>query len=188
MMNTLTNKLIVISGCSGGGKSSLLSTLSDAGYCTIPEVGRQIVKEQLEIKGKMTPWENPIAFCELLITKSIAAYHDGQNIEHIKEDLLFFDRSFLDGVSYYQTLKIPESRKYDHFIDELRYYPTVFMTPPWPEIFCNDDERKHSFEDAIIEYNRLLAFYAHCGYRILEIPKISIQERLQFMISNISFK
>ena len=62
------------------------------------------------------------------------------------------------------------------------------MTPPWPEIFCNDDERKHSFEDAVIEYNRLLEFYAFCGYKILEIPQISVQKRLRFVISNIFLK
>ena len=182
------NKLIVISGCSGGGKSSLLTALNDSGYYTIPEVGRQIVKEQLDIKGSITPWDNPTAFCEMIITRSVVAYHQAQAIENSKENLVFFDRSFLDGVSYYQTLKIPDSGKYDHYIDELRYYPAVFMTPPWPEIFCNDDERKHSFEDAVIEYNRLLGFYAFCGYKILEIPKNSVQERLQFVISNISLK
>ncbi|MBV8801673.1 MAG: AAA family ATPase [Gammaproteobacteria bacterium] len=182
------NKLIVISGCSGGGKSSLLSALSDHGYYTIPEVGRQIVKEQLEVNGSITPWDNPTEFCEMIITRSVAVYHQVQSIKNPKKNLVFFDRSFLDGVSYYQTLKILDSRKYDHFIDELRYYPTIFMTPPWPEIFCNDDERKHSFEDAVIEYSRLLGFYASCGYKILEIPKISIKKRLQFVISNISLK
>lgn len=187
-MSTLTKKLVIISGCSGGGKSALLSALSDSGYYTIPEVGRQIVKEQLDTKGSITPWDNPTAFCELLITRSITAYHKVQTIEHPKKDLLFFDRSFLDGVSYYQTLKIPNSGKYNHFIDELRYYSTVFMTPPWPEIFCNDDERKHSFEDAVLEYHRLLEFYAGCDYKILEIPKNSVQERLQFVIANIALK
>lgn len=182
------NKLIVISGCSGGGKSSLLSALDDYGYSTISEVGRQIVKEQLENKGNTTPWDNPIGFCELLIKRSVAAYHETKTITYPKESLIFFDRSFLEGVSYYQTLKIPDSQKYDHFIAELRYYPTVFMTPPWPEIFCNDDERKHTFEDAVLEYKRLLEFYAYCGYKIVEIPKISIQERLRFVLSTILLK
>ena len=41
------NKLIVISGCSSGGKSTLLEELKNNGYAVIPEVGREIVKEQL---------------------------------------------------------------------------------------------------------------------------------------------
>ncbi|MEJ0063372.1 MAG: AAA family ATPase [Alphaproteobacteria bacterium] len=60
------------------------------------------------------------------------------------------------------------------------------MTPPWKEIFCQDDERKHCFEDAVAEYERLTAFYPKCGYRILEIPKTGVQERLRFVMSNIS--
>lgn len=79
------NKLIVISGCSGGGKSSLLSALSDSGYYTIPEVGRQIVKEQLDIKDSITPWDNPTAFCEMIITRSVVAYHQAQAMENSLE-------------------------------------------------------------------------------------------------------
>jgi len=68
------NKLIVISGCSGGGKSTLISALSAAGYAVVPEAGRIIVKEQLQSNGNITPWENPRAFCELLIERSITAF------------------------------------------------------------------------------------------------------------------
>lgn len=41
------NKLIVLSGCSGGGKSTLLAEFSRHGYTVIPEVGRKVYKEQL---------------------------------------------------------------------------------------------------------------------------------------------
>jgi len=44
-------KLIAISGCSGGGKSTLLAELKNNGYTVFPEVGREVVKEQLKIKG-----------------------------------------------------------------------------------------------------------------------------------------
>jgi predicted ATPase len=117
-------------------QEAIKTSLSDVGFSTIQEMGQQIVKDQLEIKGNITPWANPTAFCETVITRSVGAFHQAQDIESPIENLVFFDRSFLNGVSYYQTLKIPDSRKYDHLIDELRYYPTLFMTPPWPEIFC----------------------------------------------------
>ncbi len=68
-------KLIVISGCSGGGKSTLLDELHQQGYSVIPEVGREIVKEQLKAKSPITPWENSKLFCEMLIDRSIAAWY-----------------------------------------------------------------------------------------------------------------
>jgi len=55
------NELIVISGCSGGGKSSLLSALGDYSYPTMSEVGRQIVKERSEVKGNIIHWNFMLA-------------------------------------------------------------------------------------------------------------------------------
>jgi predicted ATPase len=182
----MNKKLIIISGCSGGGKSTLLDELKDNGYSVIPEVGRGIVKQQLEIDGNATPWQNPIAFCELAIQKSIANYEQTHAIKSTTDKMIFFDRCFLDGVSYYQSLELDDARKYDYLIQDLRFYPTVFMTPPWGDIYCQDDERKHSFEDAVAEYERLLKFYLKNGYQIVEIPKVSVKERFHFLISTIS--
>lgn len=176
------NKLIVISGCSGGGKSTLISELSNQGYTVVSEVGREIVKEQLAIKGDLTPWQNPQAFCDIMIDRSIAAYHQAKIMTTAMNQVVFFDRSFLEAVSYYQTLNI---NKYSHFVEELRYYPTIFMAPPWKEIFHQDDERKHAFEDGVIEYERLLKFYPQHGYRIVELPKTSVKERVEFILSNL---
>ncbi len=147
----MSHKLIILSGCSGGGKSTLLDALGKSGHAVMPEAGREIVKEQLETQGGITPWQNPQAFCELIIARSVEKFR--QAAERPGHDgAIFFDRSFLDGVAGYQSLKIADSGKYDHLIDELRYHPTVCMTPPWQEIYRQDGERKHSFEDAVTEY------------------------------------
>jgi len=185
-MNKKLNRLIVISGCSGGGKSTLLAELEANGYSIIPEVGRMLVKEQLELKSDVTPWQNPILFCEKLIERSVLAFHQAKKMTTVKEQVIFFDRCFLEGVSYYQTLKVDDANKYDHFIYELIYYPIILMTPPWKEIHHQDDERKHSFEEAVIEYERLLKAYPQYGYQVLEIPKANVKERFQFVISVIN--
>ena len=179
-------KLVVISGCSGGGKSTLLNELSSQGYSVVPEAGREIVKEQLEIGGNITPWQHPTLFCEALIEKSVSAYHMAVDEESPKDNIIFFDRSFLDGVSYYETLNIKDNHKYDSHIETLRFYPMIFMTPPWAEIFCQDDERKHTFEDAVKEYERLIEYYPKCGYQIIEIPLIGVSERVKFILSKLS--
>lgn len=179
------NKLIIISGCSGGGKSTLVSELSNIGYSVIPEVGRVLVKEQIALNSGITPWQNPLVFCEMLIERSVAAYHQAEQMKNVKKQFVFLDRSFLEGVSYYRTLKIKDSAKYDHLISYLRYYPTVFMTPPWEEIFIHDDERKHSFDEAGSEYQRLLKAYPRYGYSLVELPKVSVKERVEFLLSNL---
>lgn len=178
----MVNKLIVISGCSGGGKSTLLSELKINGFTVFEEVGRALVKEQMDLNSSITPWQNPQPFCELLIHRSIDVFHQAKNINSAKDNVIFFDRCFLEGVNYFQILNL---NKYDHFIDELRYYSTIFMTPPWKKIYLQDEERKHSFEDGLKEYEQLLKFYPRSGYKILVIPKFSVKERIQFVLNAI---
>lgn len=181
----MKNKLIVISGCSGGGKSTLLSELANMGYSIVPEIGREVVKDQLNIDGTALPWKDAKSFCELLIKKSIDAYHQANQMYHVKHEVIFFDRSFIDGISWYQSQNYPDNDKYNYFINELKFYSTVFMVPPWKEIFSQDEERKHTFEDAINEYNRLMIMYPKYGYQISIIPKTTVKERIDFLLSKI---
>lgn len=176
------NKLIIISGCSGGGKSTLLSELNRQGYSVMPEVGREVYREKLQAGIDVTTWENQKIICEEIIKGNVTAYHQAQAIVKAKDQKIFFDRSFLDCVSYYQELKVEDSHKYDNLIEDLRYYPTILITPPWKEIYCQDEERKHSFEDAITENERSLNAYIKYGYQLLEIPKLSMEERLRFVL------
>lgn len=180
--NGQKNRLIVISGCSGGGKSTLLEELNDDGYTVMPEVGRELVKEQFALNSNALPWKEPIRFCELLVEKSIERYYEASHYESVKDDVIFFDRCFLEGVSYLQTINI---HKYDHIVSELRYYPAIFMTPPWQDIFCEDAERKTPFKKAVEEYDRLLEYYVKYGYELVILPKVSIKERVQFIIDKI---
>ncbi|MEL6841194.1 MAG: AAA family ATPase, partial [Pseudomonadota bacterium] len=39
-------KRVVISGCSGGGKSSIIGALAAKGYTTFTEPGRQVVQTE----------------------------------------------------------------------------------------------------------------------------------------------
>jgi predicted ATPase len=65
------HKFVVLSGCSGAGKSSLLGELGRRGFPIYEELGRQVVKEQLYIGGDALPWGNVSQFVELTISRSI---------------------------------------------------------------------------------------------------------------------
>lgn len=183
MIFKMKNKLIVITGCSGGGKSTLIDTLNKMGYTTMPEAGRIIVKEQMTTGGDKLPWIDPIGFCHLLIEKSVELYKDAAQIEYAKDNVIFFDRSFLDAVSYYQAHAEKDVDSYNELIDQFKFSNPVFMTPAWKEIFSEDVERKHDYEIAVSEYNRLKQFYPSKGYTVIDIPKESIQKRLKFILS-----
>jgi predicted ATPase len=55
-------KFVTISGCSGGGKSTLLSELQRRGHTIVEEPGRRIVVQELGSGGRALPWVDPTAF------------------------------------------------------------------------------------------------------------------------------
>ncbi len=88
------DQLVIISGCSGGGKSTLLAELACQGHAVREEAGRQVVKEQIFIGGNALPWADAGKFVELTISRTmhnmISAARTGR--------LTFFDRGIIDQV------------------------------------------------------------------------------------------
>lgn len=97
MLETHT-KLIIISGCSGGGKSTLINELSKIGYAVVPEAATEIVNQQLNESGQKTPWQDPVGFCNLLIKKSLEDFHRAKAMTDVYDNKIFFDRSYLEGI------------------------------------------------------------------------------------------
>jgi predicted ATPase len=58
----------------------------------------------------------------------------------------------------------------------------VFLTPPWPEIYATDAERRHDMDAAIAEYERLSQVYPSLGYEVITLPKIGVGERADFIL------
>src|SRR6516162_7665665 len=50
------DRFVVISGCSSGGKSTLIAELGKRGHAVVDEPGRRIVKEELASGGSALPW------------------------------------------------------------------------------------------------------------------------------------
>lgn len=172
--------ILIISGCSGGGKSTLLDALARRRYPIIPEPGRQIVQEQVAIGGPALPKENLNLFLELALSRNIYNYL----ITPHSANITFADRSIIDT--------IPHCEEYSEYFakaaQKFRYNQTVFFVPPWKDIFKNDDERKHDFHEALEEYKRLVTNYKNFGYKMEEIPKMSIDKRVEFVLKKLKMQ
>ncbi len=172
-------RFFAISGCSGGGKSSLIEALAALGFSVVPEPGRRIVAEEQAGEGKALPWVDMAAFARRAVAMA-AADHRAM---HDKAGPVFFDRGLVDAVAGLGhatgTAAIPD------IVRQLRYNETVFMVPPWPEIYVNDAERRHGLEEGIAEYERLLDFYPKLGYRPVLLPKADIETRTRFILQQI---
>jgi predicted ATPase len=172
---------VVLSGCSGAGKSSLLAELGRRGFPIYEEPGRQVVKEQLYIGGDAVPWGNVSQFVELTISRSIHHVVTAAR----RSQLSFFDRGIIDQVSGLKHLNLSIPAHLAAAAERLRYHEKVFMIPPWPEIFSNDDERKHSFEDALSTYVTLLRTYERFGYQSVLVPKLDVAARADFVLNQL---
>lgn len=176
------NRFVVISGCSGGGKSTLLAELARRGHATVEEPGRRIVREALAAGGDALPWSDPEAFARRAIAMAIEDHaaacvraHDGWT---------FFDRSLIDAAAALEHATGEPAPA--ALTQRYRYHPLVFLAPPWPELFKSDAERRHGFEAAEAEYARLRAAYPAMGYRVLELPKTSVAERADFLLARLT--
>jgi predicted ATPase len=169
------NKCILITGCSGGGKTALLSELKRRGCPTIEEPGRRIVKEELAGNGNALPWNNPIAFAYRAIELAL------KDLEAVGSptEYTFFDRGLVDAA----IAMAEHGRKSvtDILGGKRHYSRLVFLAPPWPEIFECDEERRHSFKDAIGEFKRIAAALPELGYEVCMVPKMSVCDRADFV-------
>jgi predicted ATPase len=64
-----------------------------------------------------------------------------------------------------------------------RYARRVFLAPPWREIYAMDAERKQSYDEAVKTYEGMARVYEDCGYEVVEIPRVTAEERADFILS-----
>ncbi len=165
---------VVISGCSGAGKSSLLHELATRGYRVFAEPGRQIVKEQNSIGSDGIPGKDVYKFVELCVSRSM---HNMISAA-ATTSYVFFDRSIVDNFNGLEQMKGGALTHIRKAVETFRYNRKVFITPPWPEMFRNDAERTHTYKDALTEYETLLPTYERLGYELVLLPKLSVIERV----------
>ncbi len=168
---------IVISGCSGGGKSTLLDALSEKGFATVGEPGRRIVQAELAGSGAALPWVDMAAFARSALD---LARQDLALLSGAKGPV-FFDRGVIDAASALAHLGLGDLGV---LVGDIRFNARVFLTPPWREIFNSDAERRHGFETAVEEYERLAADYVRLGYEVIDVPKRPVGERVRFIIGH----
>ncbi|WP_395813616.1 AAA family ATPase [Devosia sp.] len=167
------NRFVVISGCSSGGKSSLLAELAQRGYAVVEEPGRRIVREETASGGTALPWLDAHAFIRRALAMAAADLASAA----ANPAWTFFDRSAIDAASASAEMTgTPLSHPPG------RYHRAVFMAPPWPELYVTDGERRHGLHQAIAEYDRLLRDYPALGYDVVLLPRLSITERADFVL------
>ncbi len=135
----------------------------------------------MAIDGPALPWRDPLLFAELMLSWDLRSYR----IAERTTGPAFFDRGILDILGYLHLMKIPEPEHMQTAARRCVYNPTVFIAPPWREIFRQDRERKQDFDEAIRTYDALGKTYQSYNYELVEIPRTSVEQRLHFVLQKI---
>jgi predicted ATPase len=96
----MSERFVLLSGCSGGGKSTLLAALRVRGYHVVEEPGRRVVKHELEKGGTALPWTDAAAFTRRTIEVALSDREAAQE----QPGWVFFDRGLIDAASALEHL------------------------------------------------------------------------------------
>lgn len=171
------DRLHVITGAPGTGKSTLLAALAEAGLATSAEVGRQIIREQVAAGGTALPWADEVAFADLMLPREIAA-----RAAALARGLpVVLDRGVPDVAGFLRASALPVPPAFDSAARSLRYNPRVFLAPFWPAIYVADRERPRPAAYAEATDAVMRATYRRYGYSLIELPRASVAERVRFV-------
>lgn len=102
-----------------------------------------------------------------------------------QKSLCFFDRGVPDVLGYLRLSELTIPRHLENAIAKFRYNRTVFIAPSWREIYVQDAERKQSYDVAVATYHAMVKTYRLYDYQLIELPCVSVEERVDFILSRV---
>lgn len=178
----MPDHLHVITGGPGSGKTSLINALAIEGIRHMPEAGRAIIQDQVEIGGTALPWGDREAFAALMLGWEMRSYREAIGVP----SPIIFDRAIPDVVSYLRLCGLPVPASAIKAAEQRRYANKVFIAPPWPAIFEQDTERKQTLAEAEATYHAMVDAYTGFGYELVALPLASVKERASFVRNRIA--
>lgn len=163
---------ILITGCSGGGKTTLINALSKRGHLVVPEPGLRIVQDERARDGTALPWVNMSDFLWRAVEMAKADLAQMADQTHP----VFFDRGLLDaavGLRHESDVPLSETLGMS-----FPYSKTVVLAPPWRDCFAQSEDRQHRFEDAVEEYDRIRFALDALQCDVVELPHVDVETRV----------
>lgn len=182
-MNKITrDHFFIVTGGPGMGKTAIIEELREQGYVTVPETGRDIIRQQVAAGGQALPWANREVFAQLMFEQSLRDYL----MQPEQSRPVFFDRGIADTIGYLELCGLPVPAEMQQAATLYRFNRTVFLTPPWLSIYEQDKERRQSFEEAVLTYESMIKVYSRLEYALVQLPETTVPERVAFMLETIA--
>ncbi|AUC15481.1 hypothetical protein BTO06_10165 [Tenacibaculum sp. SZ-18] len=168
-------KRYIITGAPSTGKTTLINRLQKNDHTVFEEVSRKIIISEQKKNSNKTPWEDVFGFTNLVYQ---------QTIKELSTPIFkhaFVDRGLADNIAYLLLKKQPVSDDFLDFNYHKFYHKTVLFCPLWKEIYTQDEQRLQTFGEAKELEQLLLKTYISLGFKILEIPKTTVEKRVEFI-------
>jgi predicted ATPase len=173
-------RFFLLTGAFGSGKSTLLQRLELRGIRGVVEPARPILAQQRSVQGNGLPERDPRLFVELMFSRMLDAYQQSDALV----GPILFDRGIPDILAYAALFgfEFPPGENAAHLY---RYNPHVFLAPAWEQIYCTDEERTLPFSQAREFGDSVRALYERCGYTLIDLPCVSVEERADFILRHL---
>jgi predicted ATPase len=158
------------------GKTTLIRHLQAMGERVVEETARAVIREQVETGGEAVPWLDNDAYVALCAARDMAIF-DAMAGEQRR---VFFDRGIID--SYGGNGSVP-SPAIVEAVRTRRYNTSVFVFPPWPEIYETDAERRQGWDEAEATFGRILSRLPELGYQPVVVPRDTVEARAAFVLA-----
>lgn len=179
----MTPKKIVITGGPGSGKTSIINELINRAYHCLPEISRQVILEARERGIEQLFLTHPLLFSEKLLAGRTKQFNEACNSN---ESMIFLDRGVHDIIAYMHYTKDAYPTEFTTACKACEY-DTVFILPPWKEIYISDNERYENYEQALEIHKHLKETYESFGYDLMEVPTGTVTERTDFIINTLNY-
>ena len=163
-----------ITGAPGAGKTRVLTLLAERGYTVVAEAPRAIIRDR-RARG-LSPRPGPREFAGAILEYACRGYREARGPGPV-----LHDRGLLDGIAMGLALGLlsPEEGR-ALFVDFPMEAPLILF-PPWADIYRTDAERDQTYTEAVGAYGRLLAFLAARDLAFVEVPRLDVAARADFV-------
>lgn len=175
-------KIYVISGGPGTGKTSTINELEKRGYKILKEAAREVSQKDKKFKGKSILEINKKDFQDAIFEFQVKQI--GQLKKLNKKEIIFSDRGFGDTLTYYKLDGLQTPKEKFDYAKKFRYEKIFILD--FLNFYEQDNLRKESRKGAEKIHAGIIKTYKELEYKIINVPFISVEKRVEFILNKIS--
>lgn len=175
---------MVITGGPSTGKTAIISSIESKGYLCFHEISREITLNAREDGIEQLFLTDPLLFSKRILEGRL---HQFKEATKHTDKVVFLDRGIPDVIAYLDCFQTEYPTEFKTVCEQNRY-DSVFLLPPWKEIYTSDNERYENFEEAVKIHHCLENTYRSFGYPVTLVPTGPIDLRVNFILNHINKK